>query len=546
MLTRAPYEELAAGFRWRVPDRFNIAVAACDAWAACDPGRTAILAVGPDDRAAPVTYAALSARSNRLANALAAHGIGRGDRVAVLLPQGPDVAVAHFAVYKLGAVALPLAAVFGVDALAYRLADAGARAVVTTVEGADRIAAIRDRLEALRLVVATDGAGAGAPALEGLLAAASDRFAPVATRADDPAMMIYTSGTTGLPKGALHGHRVLLGHVPGFEMHHEFPPLPGDRLWTPADWAWAGGLLNVVLPGLLAGVPVVSHAAAKFDPERAWRLMTEAGVRNAFLPPTALKIMRAAPLPAVRPKLRTIGSGGEALGSETYEWAKEALGLTINEFYGQTECNLVLSSCAAIGVSRAGAIGRAVPGHRVAIIDAAGREVPRGTLGEIAVRRPDPVMFLEYAGRPDATAAKFVGGFMTTGDQGVMDEDGYVRFVGRNDDLITSSGYRIGPGEVEDCLVGHPAVRLAVVVGKPDPVRTEIVVAFVALRPGHAPSDALAEDIRRHVRTRLSAHEYPREIRFVDDVPLTTTGKVIRRHFRAAARGEGPAAGGGG
>ena len=328
--------------------------------------------------------------------------------------------------------------------------------------------------------------------------------------------------------------------MPGVQMPHEFLPQPGDRLWTPADWAWAGGLLNVLLPGLYFGVTVVASPSEKFDPEAALGLVERAGVRNAFIPPTALRMLRS--VTGIRKRfrldLRTVGSGGEALGRETFEWGEAELGLRINEFYGQTECNLVLSSCAALGVSRAGAIGKAVPGHRVAVIDEEGREVPRGETGQIAVLRPDPVMFLEYWKNPEATARKFVGDWMTTGDQGSMDRDGYVTFFGRDDDVITSAGYRIGPTEIEDCLTGHPAVALAAAVGKPDPLRTEIVKAYVVLREGTAPSVELAAEIRDWVKTRLSAHEYPREVEFVDSMPLTTTGKVIRRIFRDRARQE--------
>lgn len=530
------YDTLMAGFRWAVPERYNIGVDVCDRWAAADPGRPAILEVDASGAVEAWTYGRLREASNRLANALAARGVRRGDRVAILLPQSAAVPVAHVAVYKLGAIAVPLAVMFGVDALGYRLGDAGAKALITTGGGVEKTAALD--LPDLAAVLCVDGArsGPGRPAedFHAALASASPEHAPRDTRADDPAMMIYTSGTTGQPKGALHAHRVLLGHLPGVQMHHEFLPRPGDRLWTPADWAWAGGLLNVLLPGLHFGVPVVARKFDKFDPDEAWRLMAEQKVANAFIPPTALRMLRAGGDPRGRwdLALRTIGSGGEALGAETFAWGREVLGLTINEFYGQTECNLVVSSCAAIGVAEAGAIGKPVPGHDVGVIREDGSLCAAEEPGQIAVRRPDPVMFLEYWNRPEATQHKFVGDWMTTGDQGVVDAAGYIRFVGRDDDVITSAGYRIGPTEIEDCLLRHPAVSLAAVVGKPDPVRTEIVKAFIVPREGVEPSDALAEDIKAFVRTRLSAHQYPREIAFRDSLPLTTTGKVIRRLLR--------------
>ena len=528
------YDELRRNFRWQVPARFNIGVDVCDRWAAREPDRLAILHVRPDGRAEEVSYGALCETSNRLANALRAHGIVRGDRVAILLPQTPEVAAAHIAIYKLAAIALPLAILFGIDALSYRLQNSGTKAVLTNAQGLARLAEIRDDLPELRLVLSIDGPGDGALGLHETMMRASPDFSAEDTAADDPAMMVYTSGTTGPPKGALHGHRVLLGHLPGIETHHEFFPQRDDRIWTPADWAWAGGLLNVLLPGLHYGVPVIARRFDKFDPEEAFGLMAKTGVRNAFIPPTALRMLRSAGGPNGRHaiNLRTVGSGGEALGSETYEWGRSALGVTINEFYGQTECNLVLSACAAIGVSRPGAIGKPVPGHDVAVIRADGSRAAVGELGQIAIKRPDPVMFLEYWGRPDATTGKFLDDWMTTGDQGVVDEDGYVRFVGRDDDVITSAGYRIGPGEIEDCLIRHPAVALAAAIGKPDALRTEIVKAFIVLKTGFAPSESLAGEIQTFVKTRLSAHEYPREVAFIDAMPMTTTGKVIRRLLR--------------
>jgi acetyl-CoA synthetase len=529
------YGALYRSFRWQIPARYNIGVDVCDRWAEIDPARTAIFNLGADGAAEEVSYGALREASNRLANALSARGIGRGDRIALLLAQGPVVAVSHIAIYKLGAIALPLAMLFGVEAIAYRLEDSGARALITNAQGLAKLAAGRDVASALEFVWSIDGVADGAEDLHAVLARAACDFTPVASTPDDPALMVYTSGTTGPPKGALHAHRVLLGHLPGIEFPHEFLPQPGDRFWTPADWAWAGGLLNVLLPGLHYGVPVVAQKFDKFDPEQAFAVMAKMGVRNAFIPPTALRMLRSVPRPHANVRLRSVGSGGEALGAETYEWGKSALGITINEFYGQTECNLVLASCAAIDVSRPGAIGKPVPGHRVAVIRPDGSPCAAGELGQIAIQRPDPVMFLQYWGKADATREKFVGEWMTTGDQGVTDADGYVQFVGRDDDVITSSGYRIGPSEIEDCLIRHPAVALAAVVGKPDALRTEIVKAFIVLKSGHPPSQALAADIQGFVKTRLSAHEYPREVAFIDEMPMTTTGKVIRRLLRQRA-----------
>ena len=540
---RSTYDALYGDFRWNIPDRFNIGTAVSNAWATHAPDRICLQHFLPDAAPLSMSYGELAARSDAFAAALVAEGVRQGDRVAILLPQGFETVVAHVAIYKLGAIALPLALLFGADALLFRLKNAEAKAIVTNRFGAERLGPIRAELPTLDLVVTTQPSDdPSAKSFQYLVEKHAGPFTAVDSGPDDPAMMIYTSGTTGPPKGALHGHRVLLGHLPGFQMHHEFLPQPGDRIWTPSDWAWAGGLLNVLLPALLLGVPVVSSPGQKFDPDMAYRIMQDMDVRNAFIPPTALRLMKtvANPREKYRLNLRTIGSAGESLGRETWEWVRDTLGITINEFYGQTECNIVLGSIGKLGVSRPGPIGKAVPGHVVAIIDADGKEVPRDTVGQVAVRRPDPVMFLGYWKNEKATAEKFVGDWMTTGDLGRMDAEGYVTFFGRDDDVITSSGYRIGPSEIEDCLAGHPAVQLAAAVGKPDPVRTEIVKAYVMLRPGYTPSPVLAVDIREWVKSRLSMHEYPREVDFVDSLPLTTSGKVIRHLLRKRAAEETP------
>lgn len=529
------YEALYRDFVWNIPDAFNIARVCCDDWAEREPGRICLEHFDPEGHHRRLSYGEIAERSARLASALCGLGIVRGARVALLLPQGFETVITHMAIYRLGAIAVPLALLFGAEALEYRLKAAEACAIVTNDFGLRRLEELIPRLPALNHVISIDPAESRDVKDFHCLISSHETLRETAeTGPDDPALMIFTSGTTGPPKGALHGHRVLAGHIPGFQLAHGFLPQDGDRIWTPSDWAWAGGLLNVLLPALMLGVPVVSSPAQKFDPHMAFRILAEMKVRNAFIPPTALRLLKAVPDPRARYDLvlRSIGSAGESLGRETYEWVSATLGIVPNEFYGQTECNFVLSSSAELGVTRAGAIGRQVPGHRVAIIDGKGRELPPGSLGQVAVQRPDPVMFLEYWRDPDATARKFIGDWMLTGDLGRQDPEGYVTFFGRDDDVITSAGYRIGPTEIEDCLIGHPAVKLAAAIGKPDPLRTEIVKAFIVLAEGYEASDALAREISDWVKQRLSMHEYPREVAFVDSLPLTTSGKVMRRLLR--------------
>ena len=528
------YQTLCEQFRWQIPEFYNIGVDICDKWAS-DPHRKALIYDDDAGRVHTYTFRDLKAQSNRLANGLRALGITAGDRVGILLPQRPETAISHISIYKLGAIAIPLFTLFGTDALSYRLANSKARAVITDSANLSKIQAIRDSLPDLKVVIVTDGdIPDGITGFADLIDRGTATFTPVATRADDPALIIYTSGTTGPPKGALHAHRVLLGHLPGVELPHNFFPQPGDRFWTPADWAWIGGLIDALFPSWHHGIAVVAHRARKFDPEAAFHLLAKHGIRNAFMPPTALKLMRQVPDPNSRFdfSMRSIGSGGETLGEELLEWGKRVMGLTINEFYGQTECNVVVGSCSAIMPNRPGSMGRPIPGHDVAVVDENGHPMPAGSVGEIAVRRPDPVMFLEYWENPQATRAKFIGDWSLTGDLARMDDDGYLWFVGRKDDLITSSGYRIGPAEIEDCIMKHPAVSMVAVIGRPDPVRTQIVKAFIVLGEGHQPSAETAEEIQQFVKQRLAAHEYPREIEFLTSLPMTATGKIMRRELK--------------
>jgi acetyl-CoA synthetase len=335
------YAEVVGAFRWDIPARYNIGVDVVDKHVGHGQGdRLALIYESESCGIERFSFDDIARKSNQFANLLVAQGIRRGDRVAILLPQRPETAIIHVAVYKAGMIAVPLFTLFGPDALEYRLLDSGARALITDTASLEKIAAIRARLPQLACLLLVDGAGdEGGPAIDyrRAMEAASDRFAPADTLADDPAIIIYTSGTTGPPKGALHAHRVLLGHLPGVEMPHEFFPQSGDLFWTPADWAWVGGLFDVLLPAWRHGVPVLAYRFRKFDPEEAFSLMARHAVRNVFLPPTALKLMRQVPHPRQRFPfvLRTVGSGGETLGGELLDWGRENLGVTINEFYGQ-------------------------------------------------------------------------------------------------------------------------------------------------------------------------------------------------------------------
>ncbi len=500
---RIPGLRVAGG--WDVPDRLNMARQCLN-----HPPEQVALVDLTEGEERPVTYGQLHGMADGLARALLPK-VQAGDRVGVLLSQSQWCAAAHLAIWKIGAISVPLFKLFKQDALRSRVADAGAGIVLTDAEGAGLLGDLAEPM------IAAEVAQPG-PELP---------FAD--TGPEDPAVLIYTSGTTGSPKGALHGHRVLTGHLPGVSISHNHLRA-GDCLWTPADWAWIGGLFDVLMPGLALGIPVVASRLDKFTPEACADVIARGGVRNVFFPPTALRMLKAADQNI--PGLRSVASGGEPLGAEMLAWGQQAFGLTINEFYGQTECNMVVSSCAEDFPVRPGCIGKPVPGHEVAVIDEDG--TPTRDEGDVAIRRSSASMLLEYWNRPEATAEKFRGDWLITGDRGVWDGD-YLRFVGRDDDVITSAGYRIGPAEIEDCLLTHPAVATVGVVGKPDPLRTEIVKAYVVLKPG---VEASGQELQDWVKDRLAQYSYPREVAFLEELPMTVTGKVIRKELKARAAGE--------
>jgi acetyl-CoA synthetase len=512
-----------------VPELFNIGA---DVVHRNEGGKTALIEVDANGTTRNFSFGQLGLLAAQFSNVLKAYGLVRGDRVAILLSQRHETAVAHIALYQSGLIAVPLFVLFGEEALEFRLQNCGVRAIVTDREGASKLHGIRGKLPELQHIFCVEDGGGGTVNFHDALERASDRFEVVQSGANDPALIIYTSGTTGNPKGALLPHRTLLGHLPGVVYPHNHFPQRGDLFWTPADWAWIGGLLDVLLPAWHFGIPVVAFRETKFDPGRALDLIRRCGIRNVFMPPTALRLLRQSGESASNVKLRSVASGGESLSADLVEWGRSTLGLTINEFYGQTECNLVIGNGQGLAPSRAGWTGTEIPGHTVRIVGEEGEVLPAGSLGSIAVRRPDPVMFLGYWDNDAATEGKFRGDWLVTGDIGIRDDIGYFRVLGREDDVITTAGYRVGPGEIEACLQGHPAVDMVAVIGVADPIRTETIKAVVVLAEGYEPSPELCRDIQNFVKTRLAAHEYPRIVEFVAELPMTSTGKIIRRLLR--------------
>jgi acetyl-CoA synthetase len=536
------YEAAREGFSWDVPDDYNAADDLLRKHE--DPkGSVALFQAYPDGRRETYTFHDLDVRSNRLAHALRGMGVERGDRVGVVVPQKPANALTHLACWKLGAVSIPLSILFGPDALEYRLGDADAKVVVADASVREAVDAAREDLPNLDAVVEVDGEADGdVRAFEDLLGDEPREFEIVETGTDTPAIVMYTSGSTGPPKGALHGHGVWLGHCPAYLMYFE-RDVETTVAWTPADWAWIGALGDLLFPSWHYGRPVVGYPMGTFDPEIAFEVAAEFGVTDAFLPPTAIRMMMGVEAPSSRYDLdlEAICSGGEPLTPEILDWAAETLdGVAINEIYGQTEANLLVTNCRGWFDPRPGSMGKPVPGHDVAVVDPeTGEERAAGEVGEIAVRRgpdaaygEDPVIFREYWNLPEETEAARVREWHLTGDLGYRDPEGYLWFKSRDDDVIITAGYRVGPGEVERAILEHPDVEQVGVIGVPDETRGEVIKAFVQPVPGTAGDDALREEIRNLVRENLARYEYPREIEFMDGLPQTTTGKIQRRELR--------------
>lgn len=536
LLAFGSYGALVEGFEWDVPERMNIASEVFDRWSD-DRRRIALFVERPDDRRDVWSYWGLIRLAKRYANFLDSLGVGRGDRVALVMPQGAEVAALHLAVYALGATVLPMSSLYGPDSYRHILSDSGTGTVVVAESYADRIRMVRDDLPDLGTLVIFGQPADGERSLDEAAAFPPD-FEPVDTSSMDPAMLLYTSGSTGHPKGALHGHRIIEGYLLTFKLFFNVAFDESTVFYTPSDWAWVGGLLDILLPALVFGHPVVADQK-RFSALRAFEVIARNGVTHAFLTPTALKMMAQIPDPASRYDLdlRVIASGGESVADELHKWSERDLGAVINEFYGLTEVNHLVGGCEALWPGVPGWMGLPYPGRTVALLDQDGQPVAPGEIGEIAVRPGDPTQMIEYWGNPAATRGQYRNGWIMTGDQGTIDRDGYIRFLGRDDDMVSSAGYRIGPAEVEESLVRHPQVAEVAVIASPDPIRGQVVKAVVVLADGYTGTEQLTSELQTQVKTQLAAYKYPRIVQYVDSLPKTTTGKLNRKLLASRERG---------
>jgi acetyl-CoA synthetase len=580
------YAQLHSQFGWQVPEDFNIAQVCCTRWAKKTPNAVAIREHASGQSLAKsklyekvYTYLQLQQAANFLSAKLADLGVKRGDRVAIVLPQRFETAVAYMAVLQMGAIAVPLSMLFGPDALEYRINDSDAVVALVDEISEPNLRQIQSNCPKLASIMPIASVFAASAAIKSIV---KNKFHAV-TKANEGAILIYTSGTTGPPKGALIPHRALIGNLTGFVCSQNWFGFDGVKntssnavFWSPADWAWTGGLMDALLPTLYFGREIVAFNG-RFSPEATFELLQTQRVTHTFLFPTALKaMMKAFPEPKkhYKFKLQAIMSAGEAVGDAVYDYCRDKLGVVVNEMFGQTEINYIVGNCAVKYPSKPNSMGKPYPGHQVAVIDDDGNICPDGVPGDVAVNRfdihgqPDPIFFLGYWKNEAATQAKFTGDWCRTGDLATRDADGYLWYSGRADDVFKAAGYRIGPSEIENCLVKHPAVANAAVVPKPDAERGAVVKAYVVLAAGYTEkygikltainainsiaaqavntlakgkkhpknstfsAKTLILELQTHVKALLAPYEYPKEIEFIDALPMTTTGKVQRRVLR--------------
>jgi acetyl-CoA synthetase len=530
------YEQFESAFEWELPVPFNTATAVCDYWAS-ESDRAALFYETPDGASRTVTFRELQTDSNRLADYLTENGVSRGDRVVVTGVQKPQVLTALLAIWKVGAIAVPVSRLLGTDGVAHRLEHSGASAIVVDEGNVETYRALPDEATAAVTPLTVDEPSGPATGVRDAIADGSPEFEPVETHPEEPATIQYTSGTTGEPKGAVLAHRTLLGQLPAYFFTHRNTVItPEEVVWVIAEWSWVG-LYAHVLPSLFYGIPVVAYPRERFDPRRVFEIIEKHGVTYCRMTPTAIRMMMQFDDVESydRSSIRQLGIGGEKSSESVAAWVDEVFDSpVVNSGYGQTETLLVTGECAALGKQREGSNGVPVPGRTVAVLDPDTLEPkPAGELGELAVAyEGDVASFSRYWNDPEATAEKVRDGWLLTGDLATQDADGFVWFHSRKDDVIISSGYRIGPTEIESSLAAHPAVADAGVVGVPDEIRGEIPKAFVVLAAGEAPSAELRSELQTHVRDRLAKYKYPRELVFIDELPKTTNGKLKRSSLR--------------
>jgi acetyl-CoA synthetase len=526
------YEEAHDRLEWDRPDHFNMGTAVIDRHAG-DRGRVALFWENVDGANGTWTFWQLRERCNQFGNLVRDLGIETGEVVGVHVPQSPETVIAHAGLWRAGSVSIPLPYTYEIDSLRYRLEDAGAKALVVQAEKFEAVRGLLDELHALEylIVIGTVEGGDGVVQMNPALDCYSTSFDPVETTPDDTSAIFYTSGTTGEPKGGVHGHRFLIGHLPGYQVIYNFN-LEGVY-YTPADWGWGGGLIDLVMAAFYKGQPVLGFNRGPFEPAEQLELLEKYQVTHSFMPPTALNMLRDVDDSDYDLSLEVVVAGGEALSTATHEWATEQ-DIVINEFYGQTEANFLVANCEVLWGSKPGSMGRAMPGRDVDVVDGDGNRLEAGEVGEVALRNPetDPLWFKGYLNKPEETASVRLGDWHLTEDLAEKDEDGFFWYKSRKDDVIISSGYRISPISVEDAIMKHDAVVESAVIGVPHDIRGEVVKAFVRLSESSEPSDDLREGIQDMVKANLAKHEYPRQIEFIDEFPTTESGKIRRTVLR--------------
>ena len=539
----ADYEAARRSFRLEVPRVFNAARDIVDAWAAREPGKTAVVAVDPSGEGRRVSFAELSRASDRAANFLAAHGVRKGDRVFVMLPRVPAWHEVLLGCVKLGAIPMPGTTLLTAHDIEYRVAKAEAKVAVTDADGLPRVVEASARCPSLTtlITIGDDVPSGWLGWRDGLDAAADTPPDAEPTLADDPLLIYFTSGTTGYPKMVLHTQASYgIGHEITARFWQDLGP--DDLHWTVSDTGWAKAAWGKLFGQWRMGAAVfLWDVRGKPDFERMLRLIGDHGVTTFCAPPTVFRAFVQMDLAAFDLRsVRHVVSAGEPLNPEMIDRWRAGTGLTIYDGYGQTETVNLVANYPCVPV-REGSMGKPTPGFDIEITDDEGGLLGPGEEGHITVRvSPErPVgLFKEYWRDPDATASAFVGERYFTGDKAYADDDGYLWFVGRADDVITSSAYRIGPFEVESALLTHPSVVEAAVVGKPDAMRGEIVKAFVTLARGVEPSDDLVRALQAHCKRETAPYKYPREIEFVPELPKTISGKIRRVELRDRERGE--------